>query len=175
MSHWWLGLRVFWWVVAALVLLVVVLKQVWAHVHVRSVLRWFVLMLFPRPHTPKPDLVLFDVTYSSTANSIKFDWHQQSIHLWGKTNGGIQDWIWERATSPRNVVIPAGTKEFVGLPPGKIFHFFPTIHAKTGAIDWRKEGILAGRDYPYPEPISVSTVSTGGGGGGCSAKTHLIW
>jgi hypothetical protein len=165
---------VFWKVVVLLFLLVfVALPWLWKHIHLKAAAKLLFSVLAPRPHAPKPDIVEFAVTYSSTPTSVKFEWRQQVVHLWGGNT--VCDRIWERFTSPRNVVIQAGTEQFVGLTPGTDLYVFPLIYAKTGAVAWDKKDAFSYKDYPYPEAIKAATTSSGTGGGGCCRKTHLVW
>jgi hypothetical protein len=143
------------------------------HIPIMSALKWLLSRVFPRPHTPKPDVVRFEVLHSATPNSVTFHWKRQVIHLWG--NDGVQHRIWEFFTSPRNIVIQGGAKEFAGLLPGTMLSVFPTIQAKTGVVEWNMRDALACRDYPYPEAVVASTPSTGIGGGGSSPQTRVIW
>jgi hypothetical protein len=174
LHQWWLAFGVFWKVVAAIFLLGAGLHFVWAHIHVKPVLQWVAARVFPRPHTPQPDAVRFEVLYSSTPTSIKFEWKRQVIHLWGK-NGTLRERIWERFASPREIIVQAGNKEFVGLLPGTSLHVFPTIRAKTGIVAWDENNVFGDRDYPYPEPVSAATPTSGTAGGSICPLTHLSW
>jgi hypothetical protein len=75
-------------------------------------------------------------------------------------------------TSPRNVVVQAGTKEFVGLVPATHLSVLPAIHAKTGIVEWTQADPTSELNFPYAEPIEAYSV---GGGGGMYLKTRLIW
>ena len=169
---WWLGLSLLWkfFSLVFVVLPLPLLKWLWTKIHIKPVLKLVFSIFFPTPHTPKPDLVVLGVVWSSTPTSIKFEWGRQVIHLWGRESA--IDWIWERFTSPRNIVVQGGTKEFVGLLPGSHLCALPAICAKTGIIEWTQAVPSVQGEFPYPDYVNAYSVS---GGGSMHPKTRVRW
>lgn len=170
----WFGMDVLWYVFAAGVFIWVTVKRKGLYASLKPVPAWCFALAFPRPHTPKPDTLAFFATYTCTATSVRFQWEQQVIHLWG--GDSLKDRIWEYFTSRRKVVIQPGTKEFTGLLPGSCVHAFPLIHAKSGRIEWQTNGTRVAENYPYPQALEACTTGSGTGGGtGGSWRVRLVW